>query len=77
MEEKDQLSGEYQGQKLQIIFSPDTVIEPFAVVVKQLNTTITFPTMKWVLAYTSLADVTEILEVLAAEWEFIFYCLLV
>jgi hypothetical protein len=46
MEEKDQLSGEYQGQKLQIIFSPDTIIEPFAVVVKQLNTTITFPTMK-------------------------------
>jgi hypothetical protein len=46
MEEKDQLSGEDQGQKLQIIFSPDTVIEPFAVVVKQLNTTITFPTMK-------------------------------
>lgn len=45
--------------------------------IKQLDATITFSTMKWVFAHTSLADMAEILEQLIVEGDLIFYGLLV
>ena len=43
-----------QPNKLKVIFCPDTIIQPFAVMIKHLNTSSTFFTMEWVPAHKRL-----------------------
>ena len=59
MGKKKQLRTANQTNELKIVFSPYAVIQPFAVMVKNFNTTVALPAVECIVRHTSLADIAE------------------
>ena len=76
MKQNHDLSTAHQCQKLDVILCPNTVIDPFAMMVEHINTSITFFTMEWIFTHASLAHMTEILVQMRVEIYFHLNCLL-
>lgn len=51
----EKLAAYDQCNKLDIVFWTDAVVKPFAMVIKELNTTVAFVAMEWPLTSATLA----------------------
>ncbi len=66
-EDHEQFTAKNKLDKLNVVLGPDAVVEPFTMMVKILDASVTGIAMKRPLTYTSFAQVTEIFVLLGVE----------